>query len=1287
MLVLGYATFLNLGTYAITVYNSGDIYYKKEDECINGLKELYTIGVSGCLDTVTDLVVPGSKVVRGIDPYHALEWYSPRVRAISEGALQGRTNLVSVTLPQTIVYIRDHAFKDCVGLTSIDIATNIAYIASSAFAGCKKLSKFNVAPDSEYYSSVNNLLCDKSAQKIVACPCALVNVRIPDGIKEILYESFYGSEIVQLTIPSSVEAIGAYAFSHCTNLCQIVFEGLPPRITGFAGYKQPNDSTGYSFGRSWKGEIGSSTGVYSALYKSDWKAVIDENGYWHGLKMKMEGAPDSYRVIFDKNGGDSASVESLTRDDGAAIGELPTATREGYDFAGWFTASAGGTKISASTVVTGDVTYYAHWTLRKPETYTIIYHITDGEGSVANQTCEFGEEVYVDDGGTLHWEGHCFAGWALELDGDVAVKPGETVPPPTDGSKIVNLYAKWRPVMLAPLSADWQKGEITLMYGSMEAGMGVSVECRRGDDPSAIWDNIGKEVELSPVVDGHVTITDRNFSSRYDGIPPVEYRVKDTAGGEATCTTRTKYAISVGVGLYERVLSDDGRMIPWVGEEGDREFMADYAELFAKLAKKSGAQEANIHTFTNETANRGNINHAFESVSTTIRSGDICLLYFGTHGGADGTASTLALYGNKEYYTEADLANHIDLFAPDWGVATVCIVHACESGGFANNENDQYCVGGGWCVNEQLISRNAAWITATDKPDVSAYGESFSKFLLGYGWNGGWAGSDGQTLSFGDLADYLGKTYDVLFSGVRVGDNPDVIQTGVTNKTLLSRVVAGICPRHEAKTKPVAFSVTPSTDDPDKVVLKTSRLSADTLQVFSRFVNGGEWSSSSRGISDSGDSIHLLGMDSTVEGEVPGTRHSSVDDKMEFIVKAYNGAGVTAAALVQGWRAATTAQTGDGRTWNYGKVDGGVSIVSAAESSASVAGLKGAVTIPSILEGMPVVSINAYAFEGCEGITSVTIPSSVTSIGPYAFHGCCGLTSVSLPRRFEGNLDAGVFSGCSDDLVISYYDSIYKLVFHRNDASDEKTAAYEFDYGVSTRIPSLAKLGWARRGCDFLGWATSRANADAGKVWKKDWAVVSTAAAGDETRDLYAVWALKEGYYAIEYIRNDGAGTWRTVGFNYGEKTRMPSLANGLGWARRGYDFKGWALTTADAAAGKVWKGDWAYVSKPVKAGQVLTAYAVWALKPGYYQIRFNKNDGTGRWRTLGFEYGVKTRLPTCVNGLGWTREGYEFAGWSLGAVNAAAGGEKWMKWKDDWAYVSTPTTAGRTISIYAIWE
>ena len=47
--------------------------------------------------------------------------------------------------------------------------------------------------------------------------------------------------------------------------------------------------------------------------------------------------------------------------DGKPIGELPTAERDRYEFLGWFTAAVGGTQVTAATVVTKDVTFYAHW--------------------------------------------------------------------------------------------------------------------------------------------------------------------------------------------------------------------------------------------------------------------------------------------------------------------------------------------------------------------------------------------------------------------------------------------------------------------------------------------------------------------------------------------------------------------------------------------------------------------------------------------------------------------------------------------------------------------------------------------------------------------------------------------------------------------------------------------------------------------------------------------------------------------------------------------------------------
>ena len=44
------------------------------------------------------------------------------------------------------------------------------------------------------------------------------------------------------------------------------------------------------------------------------------------------------------------------------IGDMPTLTRKGYSFAGWYTDQKGGSKVSAQDMVTEDTKLYAHWT-------------------------------------------------------------------------------------------------------------------------------------------------------------------------------------------------------------------------------------------------------------------------------------------------------------------------------------------------------------------------------------------------------------------------------------------------------------------------------------------------------------------------------------------------------------------------------------------------------------------------------------------------------------------------------------------------------------------------------------------------------------------------------------------------------------------------------------------------------------------------------------------------------------------------------------------------------------
>ena len=75
-------------------------------------------------------------------------------------------------------------------------------------------------------------------------------------------------------------------------------------------------------------------------------------------------------------------------------------------------------------------------------------------------------------------------------------------------------------------------------------------------------------------------------------------------------------------------------------------------------------------------------------------------------------------------------------------------------------------------------------------------------------------------------------------------------------------------------------------------------------------------------------------------------------------------------------------------------------------------GCDGAVTIPSTINGLPVISIGDQAFYGATSLTNITIPSGVTSIGRWAFWSCTSLTSVAIPNSVT-NIWDWAFWACS----------------------------------------------------------------------------------------------------------------------------------------------------------------------------------------------------------------------------------------------------------------------------------
>jgi hypothetical protein len=77
------------------------------------------------------------------------------------------------------------------------------------------------------------------------------------------------------------------------------------------------------------------------------------------------------------------------------------------------------------------------------------------------------------------------------------------------------------------------------------------------------------------------------------------------------------------------------------------------------------------------------------------------------------------------------------------------------------------------------------------------------------------------------------------------------------------------------------------------------------------------------------------------------------------------------------------------------------------------------VSIPSIINNLPVTSIGDSSFQSQQNLRSVQIPNTVTKIGSNAFYNCRGLTNITIPSTVVMTGDFA-FNDCQNLLAIVF---------------------------------------------------------------------------------------------------------------------------------------------------------------------------------------------------------------------------------------------------------------------------
>lgn len=199
------------------------------------------------------------------------------------------------------------------------------------------------------------------------------------------------------------------------------------------------------------------------------KAITHYFGFWvacqHASKYKNQGkitytiTPKSiaYTVNFDPNGG-TVSTKNIKVTYNSTYGTLPTPTRTGYNFSGWFTAKTGGTRIVYNTTVDNSAgsTLYARW---KPKSCTVTFDPNGGTVTTKSRTVTY-DENYILPGDPTR-TGYTFDGWYTAKTGGAKVTTETKVTATANHT----LYAHWSPIPAKPIRIISDLKDQTIDYG------------------------------------------------------------------------------------------------------------------------------------------------------------------------------------------------------------------------------------------------------------------------------------------------------------------------------------------------------------------------------------------------------------------------------------------------------------------------------------------------------------------------------------------------------------------------------------------------------------------------------------------------------------------------------------------------------------------------------------------------------------------------------------------------------------------------------------------------------
>ena len=214
---------------------------------------------------------------------------------------------------------------------------------------------------------------------------------------------------------------------------------------------------------------------------------------------------NSYTVKFEANGG-TCKVDKIGIKYGENYRTLPTPTRSGYNFEGWYTAASGGNKITSDSVynISADSVLYAKWSNAK---YIVTFNANGGSCATANKDVYYNKAY-----GTLPTASrtnYAFAGWYTAAVGGSKID-SDSIYGNTTG---ITLYAHWNSIAVSGISISNKPSNNRLGVGE-SVKLKATVTPSNATNQSVTWSSsntgiatVGSDGTVTGKSAGNVTIT------------------------------------------------------------------------------------------------------------------------------------------------------------------------------------------------------------------------------------------------------------------------------------------------------------------------------------------------------------------------------------------------------------------------------------------------------------------------------------------------------------------------------------------------------------------------------------------------------------------------------------------------------------------------------------------------------------------------------------------------------------------------------------------------------------